>query len=88
MNSPKPISCDQYDQLEIVAMRAIIVDIRLNDGSEFLNTKITNLYTKEKIEYLSTLEGEIIALHTISEIKNADGIVILKTSSQKNCPRQ
>ncbi len=55
----KPISCDYYDLLEIAAMRKTVADVKYRDDSgstKSVSSRIDNLETRNKVEYL-ILEG-------------------------------
>ncbi len=55
----KPISCDYYDRLEIIAMRKTVADVKYRDDSgstKSVSSRIDNLETRNKVEYL-ILEG-------------------------------
>jgi len=63
-----PISCSQYDELELLAMRKTVCQIEYLD-SLGVHTKIdsiiANLVTKDKVEYLVTPDNLQIRLDKI-----------------------
>ncbi|HAS35165.1 MAG TPA: Rho-binding antiterminator [Flavobacteriales bacterium] len=46
-----PISCSVYDELEILAMRSRVVELKLKDGRIF-HGKIVQLEARKSVEYL------------------------------------
>lgn len=69
----KPIACGLYDELELRALRKQIVNILfLNDKNEneLIECVITDLFSKDKTEYLKTDKEITIRLDNIIEIDN------------------
>lgn len=76
----KPIACGLYDELELRAIRKQRVKLIFqNDkkGNEVIECIISDLFSKDKIEFLKTSDGKIIRLDDILEL---DGIIF-----NKNC---
>lgn len=75
----KPIACGLYDELELRALRKqnvkLIITNEKND-SELIDCVISDLFSKDKVEYLKTNNGRIIRLDDILEL---DGIIFNKT---------
>ncbi len=68
----KRVACSFYDELEILAMRRENVEIfftQENGEDHLIHTKISNLNTKNKEEFLLTDSGHIIRLDKIKTIK-------------------
>ena len=69
----KPIACGLYDELELRALRKQKVNLLfINDKNknESIDCVITDLFSKDKIEYLKTDNGRIIRLDNIIEMDN------------------
>lgn len=76
----KPIACGLYDELELRAIRKQRLKLIFqNDkkGNEVIECIISDLFSKDKIEFLKTSDGKIIRLDDILEL---DGIIF-----NKNC---
>jgi len=72
--SYKPISCDTYDQLEIMAMRKteVFIKYRIGSGLYFVTrTIIKTIQTLEKVEYAILSSEEKIRLDYIEHISPA-----------------
>lgn len=75
----KPIACGLYDELELRAIRKQRVKLIFqNDkkGNEVIECIISDLFSKDKIEFLKTNDGRIIRLDDILEL---DGIIFSKS---------
>ncbi len=75
----KPIACGLYDELELRAIRKQRVKLIFqNDkkGNEVIECIISDLFSKDKIEFLKTSDGKIIRLDDILEL---DGIIFNKS---------
>lgn len=75
----KPIACGLYDELELRALRKQKTKITFKSESDHIQTTdciISDLFTKDKAEYLKTSDGLIIRLDDILEV---DGIIYNKT---------
>lgn len=69
----KPIACGLYDELELRALRKQKVKIVfLNDKKEngIVECVIADLFSKNKVEYLKTEDGNIIRLDDVIELDN------------------
>ena len=70
----KAINCNLYDQLLLWSSRKVVCDIFFTDPTVEIihNLKgiITDVFTKEKIEYLKLDDKQIIRLDHIKEINN------------------
>lgn len=69
----KPIACGLYDELELRALRKQKVNLLfINDKNEneSIDCVISDLFSKDKIEYLKTNDGRIIRLDNIIEMDN------------------
>ncbi|WP_337872817.1 hypothetical protein [Ignavibacterium sp.] len=74
----KPIACGLYDELELRALRKQKTKITFKNDSDHVQTIdciISDLFTKDKAEYLKTSDGLIIRLDDILEV---DGIIFNK----------
>lgn len=75
----KPIACGLYDELEIRALRKqkTKITFRNKPGNiQTLDCVISDLFAKDKVEYLKTSDSTIIRLDDILEV---DGIIYNKT---------
>lgn len=75
----KPIACGLYDELELRAIRKQRVKLIFqNDkkGNGVIECIISDLFSKDKIEFLKTSDGKIIRLDDILEL---DGIIFNKS---------
>lgn len=75
----KPIACGLYDELELRAIRKQRLKLIFqNDkkGNEVIECIISDLFSKDKIEFLKTSDGKIIRLDDILEL---DGIIFNKS---------
>ncbi|MFT4971223.1 MAG: Rho-binding antiterminator [Paraglaciecola sp.] len=73
MNNEKyqPISCDFYDELELLAMRKTVAKIVIRkeeDGVEEISNVIKTLYTKNKEEFLVLENGNEIRLDKLVSV--------------------
>ena len=69
----KPIACGLYDELELRALRkqtVSLVFINDKDENETIQCTITDLFSKDKTEYLKTNESQVIRLDNIIEMDN------------------
>jgi len=69
----KPIACGLYDELELRALRKQKVNLVITNEqneNESLTCIITDLFSKDKTEYLKTGDGRIIRLDDIIEMDN------------------
>lgn len=69
-----PVSCDFVDLIEIKATQKVLVHINYKDRSNTvhtLHTRIKTWETRNKVEYLITIENEEIRLDDVISI---DGI--------------
>jgi len=69
----KPIACGLYDELELRALRkqkVNLVIINEQNDNETISCIIADLFSKDKTEYLKTLDGRIIRLDNIIEMDN------------------
>ena len=67
----QPISCDFYDELELLAMRQQEADLLLHDGhgsEERIRSVIKNLYTRNKEEFMLLRDGSEIRLDRIISV--------------------
>lgn len=66
----RPISCDQYDQLEILAMSRTPASfgIRQNQGVVEVAGTIRTLTTQNKLEYLHLTDGQVFQLDELVTI--------------------
>ena len=75
----KPIACGLYDELELRALRrqtVCLVFINDKNENETIQCTITDLFSKDKTEYLKTDEDHIIRLDNVVEM---DNIIFNKT---------
>ena len=75
----KPIACGLYDALELRALRKQIVKLTFqNDNKEnkIIECIISDLFSKDKIEFLKTDDEIVIRLDDILEL---DGIIFNKS---------
>jgi Rho-binding antiterminator len=69
----KPIACGLYDELELRALRKQKVTLTfLNDNgeTETIECIISDLFSKDKTEFLRTTDERIIRLDDIVELDN------------------
>ena len=69
----KPIACGLYDELELRALRKQKVSLAfLNDNgeTETIECIISDLFSKDKTEFLRTTDERIIRLDDIVELDN------------------
>jgi Rho-binding antiterminator len=69
----KPIACGLYDELELRALRKQKVNLVITNEqneNESLTCIITDLFSKDKTEYLKTGDGRTIRLDNIIEMDN------------------
>ena len=69
----KPIACGLYDELELRALRKQKVKITfINEKSENQSIEciITDLFSKDRIEFLKTSDDKIIRLDDVLELDN------------------
>lgn len=68
-----PIACGLYDELEVRALKKqnVWLTYRISESQENkINCVITDLFSKNKIEYLKTDSGIIIRLDDILSVDN------------------
>ena len=71
MEEYKPVNCDFYDELEALATlkkKADIVFIADNGGKSVIQGRITDLYTRDHVEYMKLDNGLEIRLDEVIEI--------------------
>lgn len=69
----KPIACGLHDELELRALRKQKINILFSNDkneNESINCVITDLFSKDKTEYLKTDNDRIIRLDNIIEMDN------------------
>lgn len=69
----KPIACGLYDELELRALRKSKVVLSYKDENNIIKSiecVITDLFSKDKVEYLKTDAGLVIRLDDIVEVDN------------------
>ncbi len=69
----KPIACGLHDELELRALRKQKINILFSNDkneNELINCVITDLFSKDKTEYLKTDNDRIIRLDNIIEMDN------------------
>ena len=75
MDSYQPINCNYYDILEGMSTRKVPAIIQYKDAAGEMQTArglITNLYTKEGVEYLE-LDGQLLTrLDLLVSVNNAE----------------
>ena len=67
----QPISCDYYDELEIIAMRHRVVSIKYLDAQQqeqSIQSTIKTLKTLDKVEYLVLPDDTKIQLDHLIEV--------------------
>ena len=77
MNEYKPINCGLYDYIESAIIKKEKVDLEYyNETSEVIKTKelLTDVYSKDKVEYLKTYSGLIIRLDRLIKIDDYDNL--------------
>lgn len=75
----KPIACGLYDELELRALRKQVVRLTFQNDkneNELIECIISDLFSKDKIEFLKTNDGKIIRLDDLLEL---DGIIFNKS---------
>ena len=75
----KPIACALYDELELRALRKQVVRLTFQNDkneNELIECIISDLFSKDKIEFLKTNDGKIIRLDDLLEL---DGIIFNKS---------
>ncbi|MBE0550942.1 MAG: hypothetical protein IH619_00995 [Ignavibacterium sp.] len=75
----KPIACGLYDELELRALRKQVVRLTFQNDkneNELIECIISDLFSKDKIEFLKTNDGKIIRLDDVLEL---DGIIFNKS---------
>lgn len=68
-----PIACGLYDELELRALRKRKVTLSYRDDNKIVKSiacVITDLFSKDKIEYLKTDGGILIRLDDLVEVDN------------------
>ena len=71
----RPISCDFHDELQLISLRKMIVPIvyRKQDDMEItIESKIADLYTREKEEFLLLPSGEEIRLDRLVSVNGIE----------------
>ncbi|MBK7632607.1 MAG: hypothetical protein IPJ23_18310 [Ignavibacteriales bacterium] len=69
----KPIACELYDELELRALRKQVIKLSYtndNNENEIIECVIADLFSKDKIEFLKTIDGKIIRLDDMVELDN------------------
>lgn len=69
----RPIACGLYDELELRALRKQRITITFQNDkneSETIECIISDLFSKDKTEFLKTDAGRIIRLDDIFELDN------------------
>jgi Rho-binding antiterminator len=69
----KPIACGLYDELELRTLRKQIAKLVYkndNNEKEIIECVIADLFSKDKVEFLKTIDGKIIRLDDILELDN------------------
>lgn len=77
MNEYKPINCGFYDYIESAIIKKEKVDLEYyNENNEVIKTKelLTDVYSKDKGEYLKTYSGLIIRLDRLIKIDDYDNL--------------
>lgn len=67
----QPIDCNIYDELVLLIMRKQNIKLEFkntNDSSTEVETKLTNIYTKEGEEFITLESGQDIRLDKILKI--------------------
>jgi Rho-binding antiterminator len=66
----KPVNCDFYDELEALATKHKSVEMIFNNNGakSVIKATISDLYTREKVEYLKTNSGLEIRLDKLVEV--------------------
>ena len=74
----KPIACGLHDELELRALRKskVILSYKNENKINSLGCVITDIFSKDKVEYLKTDGGLLIRLDDIVEL---DGILFNKS---------
>ncbi len=75
----KPIACGLYDELELRALRKKTIKLTFQNDkneNETIECVIADLFSKDKTEFLKTIDGNIIRLDDVLEI---DGIIFNKS---------
>jgi Rho-binding antiterminator len=71
MEEYKPISCDYYDELEALAImkkKVEIIFVAENGGKSIVLGRITELYTRDHVEYMKLDSGLEIRLDSLIEV--------------------
>ena len=71
----RPISCDFYDELELLALRktvATIVIRKENEDTESIQDRIKTLLTKDKEEFLILENGQEIRLDKLVSVNGIE----------------
>ena len=71
----QPISCDFYDELELLAIRKTVAKIIIRseeDGVEEIQNAIKTLYTKNKEEFLVLENGREIRLDKLVSVNGIE----------------
>lgn len=67
----QPISCDFYDELELLALRKTVATIVIrqeNDATKEIESRIKTFYTKDKEEFMILANGEEIRLDKLVSV--------------------
>lgn len=70
-----PISCDFHDELQLIALRKMVVPIvcqKPDGGETTIESKIADLYTREKEEFLLLPSGEEIRLDRLVSVNGIE----------------
>lgn len=71
----QPISCDFYDELELLALRKTVAKIVIRKENEIVETienVIKTLYTKDKEEFLVLENGQEIRLDKLVSVNGIE----------------
>ena len=71
MEEYKPVNCDFYDELEALATlkkKSDIIFTADNGGKSVIQGRITDLYTRDHVEYMKLDNGLEIRLDSIIQI--------------------
>ena len=68
----KPIACELHDELELRALRKskVILSYKDENNINSLGCVITDIFSKDKVEYLKTDAGLIIRLDDLVAVDN------------------
>ena len=76
-HSYRPIDCNYYDELTLLAMRKALCFIRFKDDlgkEQQCESIIKDIYTKDKVEYLLLVENDQkLRLDRLLEVRKIEG---------------